>query len=222
MFSEDYLMRMINLAVAALVRAIGLRKDGDYEKANQSIDQALEQLTGLSADLLRQIDDQGVLNQLLTQGELDRERAVLVADLYSERGNICALQNQPDDACFCWHRALMISLEVTLSNPELTPADQKEKIDGLFSATKECQLPFDTRFNLYSYYDSIGRYAMAEYNLSRLLQSSNFQVEMVEEYKDFCQRLSEKSDLDLEKGGLSSKQVAEMARWIKKDQEDFD
>jgi tetratricopeptide (TPR) repeat protein len=221
MFSEDYLMRMINLAVAALVRAIGLRKEGQYEKANQSIDQALEQLTGLSADILGQLDDQGVLNRLFTQEELDRERAVVVADLYFERGNIHSLQNQSEDACFCYNRALVIFLEVTLSDPEQTRTDQKDKIDSLFLATKECRLPFDTRFNLYSYYDSIGFYAAAEFNLSRLVHSSNFQNELVEEYKDFCRRLSEKPALDLEKGGLSSEQVIEMTRWIKTNQEDF-
>lgn len=45
--TEDYILRMISLATAALLRAIGLRKGGQYEQAEQAIDQALEQLLGL-------------------------------------------------------------------------------------------------------------------------------------------------------------------------------
>ena len=42
MLTEDYIMRMINMAIAALLQAIGLRKAGEYNQALQTIDQALE------------------------------------------------------------------------------------------------------------------------------------------------------------------------------------
>lgn len=92
--TEDYILRMISLAIAALLRAIGLRKGGQYEQAEQAIDQALEQLLGLRADLLLRLDDQALLDRLTLQGELERDLAIVVADLYQEQAEISRAQDR--------------------------------------------------------------------------------------------------------------------------------
>jgi hypothetical protein len=56
MFTEDYLMRIINLAIATLMISIGLKKAGKYSEARQVIQQAIEQLTTLPANIVDQMD----------------------------------------------------------------------------------------------------------------------------------------------------------------------
>ena len=49
MFSEDYILRMIRMATAALAQIIGLKKAGQYQQALQAIDQALEEVISVLA-----------------------------------------------------------------------------------------------------------------------------------------------------------------------------
>ena len=205
MLTEDYLMRMINLAVAALLRAIGLRKEGQYFDAQQALDQAVEQLTGLRADLLLRLDDRALLDHLLIQGELDRERALLLADLYQEQGKLDQVQGNIARACASRIRALTLYLEVALGDKEGIAI--QEKIDGLIASVQVCQTPFETRFTLYSYYEDTGRYARAEQILASLISDGSYPEEMRQEYQDFCHRMLKKPSAELARGGLTPDQV---------------
>jgi protein involved in temperature-dependent protein secretion len=203
--TEDYILRMINLAVAALLRAIGLRKEGQYEQAEQAIDQALEQLLGLRADLLIRLDDQALLDRLTLQGELDHERAKVVADLYQEQAEISLAQGQVDYACLYRRRALVLWLETALSDPQAAPVD--DKIDLLQAGLEQCKIPFELRFTLYSYFEASGSYAKAEQALKLLTTSGEYAAEMRQEYAEFLQRLADRPDLALEQGGLRRDQL---------------
>lgn len=206
--TEDYILRMISLAVAVLLRAIGLRKEGQYEQAEQAIDQALEQLLGLRADLLMRLDDQALLDRLTLQGELDYERAKVIADLYQEQAEISLAQGQVDYACLYRRRALVLWLEVALSNPQAAPIE--DKIDSLLTGLEGCEIPFELRFSLFSYYEINGSYAKAEPILKQLAASGEYATEMQQEYRDFLLRMAEKPDRALEQGGLPRAKLQRM------------
>ena len=210
MLTEDYIMRMINMAIAALLQAIGLRKAGEYTQAIVTIDQALEQLTGLRADLLLRLDDRALLNSLSIQGELDQERAILVADLCSEQSEVYLAQNRPEAACLSRVRALTLYLEATADLPIDLPL--QEKINQIALAALECQAPFETRFALYSYYENIGNYVNASKVIKDLSEDRLYRSEMRQEYDEFFQRLLEKTDAELERGGMTRSQVEHTLR----------
>jgi hypothetical protein len=210
MLTEDYLLRMINLAVTALLQAMGLRKEGKYIEARQAVDQALEQLTGLRADLSGRLDDRALLDTLILQGEFDHERASLLADLYQEQGEIDQAQGYGDQACASRARALTLRLEASLSDPEGIAL--QDKIEQLVAATQACALSFEARFALYSYYENCGIYARAEQILGELRDDRHYGVEMRQEYGEFCLRLREKLDPELERGGLTRSKLEELMR----------
>ena len=210
MLTEDYIMRMINMAIAALLQAIGLRKAGEYNQALQTIDQALEQLTGLRADLLLRLDDHAFLDSLSIQGELDQERAIMVADLCNEQSEIYLAQNHPEIACLSRVRALTLYLEAT-PEVQIDPALQ-EKIDHTALAAQDCHAPFETRFALYSYYENIGNYVKAGQVIKDLSDDRLYHAEMRQEYAEFYQRLLEKSEIELERGGVTRSQVEHALR----------
>ena len=95
MFTEDYLMRIINQAIAALMIAIGLRKAGKYSEALQAVQQAIEQLTTLPANVVDQMEDANILTLLVVQGQLDTGRVAILADLAHEQGQILSNLDQP-------------------------------------------------------------------------------------------------------------------------------
>ncbi len=210
MLTEDYILRMINLGVAALLRAIGLRKEGHYDQAHQTVQQALEQLTGLRADLLTRLDERGLLDLLSVQEELDHDRTMLIADLYHEQGENFKAQNRPGEACFPQLRALNLALESSLSRPIEEVIALKEKIEVFAASVKTCHIPFETSYSLFNFYEVAGAYSEAERTLRPLIQHPQFGDAMRQEYQDFCDRLLEKTDRELEQAGLTRNLIQSM------------
>jgi tetratricopeptide (TPR) repeat protein len=152
MFTEDYLMRIINQAIAALMIAIGLRKAGKYSEALQAIQQAIEQLTTLPENIVDQMADGSILSMLVTQGQLDVGRLATLADLYQEQGEILIRLDQSVQGRIAFARALRFILEVPLSDAANLSADTFSKVEGLIQQLKGCPLPAETQVALSDYY----------------------------------------------------------------------
>jgi tetratricopeptide (TPR) repeat protein len=152
MFTEDYLMRIINQVIAALMTAIGLRKAGKYSEARQMIEQAIQQLTGLSTSLIDLMDDASVLSMLSTNGQLDIERLAVLGDLYQEKGGISFELGQPKPGIFAYTRALRLILEVVLGDDSRLSPESMVKIDALVQKLDQNPLPIDTQLALSDYY----------------------------------------------------------------------
>jgi hypothetical protein len=152
MFTEDYLMRIINQVIAALMNAIGLRTAGKYTQARQVIEQAIQQLTGLDTSLVDQLDDASILSMLTTNGHLDVERLALLGDLYQEEGANSFEQGQPVQGTVAYTRALRFILEVALADDDHLSPENMIKIGSLVEKLKQAPLPIETQMALSDYY----------------------------------------------------------------------
>jgi hypothetical protein len=156
MFTEDYFMRIINQALAALMTAIGLRKAGKYSEARQAIDQAIEQLTTLPASLIDQMEDASILSMLATRGELDLGRLAILADLFQEEGEILFNMDQPAQGSFAFARALRFNLEVALAGESGLVPENIGKVEYLRQRigqrSKDRDLPVETQLALSDYF----------------------------------------------------------------------
>jgi len=154
-YTEDFILRMIRQAVAVLVQVIGLKKAGQYQEAEQAIDGALERLLGLRAGLLKQLDDGQILEMLTVQEKLDVERLAVIADLFSEEGEILSSLNRPEEAAFAFERALRFYLETALQEVVEPRPDLLPKIDRLYRRLSHRDLPLETRLALLDYYEGL-------------------------------------------------------------------
>jgi hypothetical protein len=175
MFSEDYILRMINQAVAFLLKIAGLKKAGDYAEAQQAIDQALELLLGLRADIIKRLDDVSILKALTQQGKLDIHRLALIADLFKEDGD--------------------------------TSVDLTEEIEGLVQNLDIQNLPDNTLWTLFCYYERIGAYPKAEDAILRLAGRPNLYANIQPELVAFYERLLERPLGELAEAGMSRGEV---------------
>jgi len=155
MFTEDYLMRIINQAIAALLTAIGLRKAGKYSEARQAIQQAMEQLTTLPANLVDQMDDGSILSMLTAQGQLDVGRLAILADLYQEQGEILIKLDQPVQGSIAFGRGLRFILEVVLSEVADLSTENIDKVEVLVQRSNGNALPVETQLALSDYYQRL-------------------------------------------------------------------
>jgi hypothetical protein len=155
MFTEDYLMRIINQALAALLTAIGLKKRGKYKEARQAVEQAVEWLTGLQAGVVDQMDDDSILSLLTVEERLDVARLAVLADLYWEQGeNLLELGEAAPGEAAC-ARALRFTLEAALAGEgDLSPGNVG-KIESRRKALREDDLPVETRVALLDFFQRL-------------------------------------------------------------------
>ena len=190
MFSEDYILRMINQAILALLYIARLRQSRQYQKAQQVIDQSLEELLGLRADLLKQLDDEVIFRMLTMHEQLDAERVEVIADLFKVEGDILVDQNRQIDGKQSYLRALNFYLEAGLSDQpgKLSPT-LSQKIDSLASLPVIMPLPDDIQWSLFNYYELYTEYAKADATLTELATRPGVYADLQPEIIAFYQRL---------------------------------
>ena len=207
MYTQDFIKRMINQFVAALQMIIGLKAAGQYGQALQAIDQALEQLLGLKADLIKRLDDQTLLSSLTHNGKLDTDRLAILADLFKEEGDILASLNRPQESFSSHLRALNFYIEVGLSSlPEQLP-DPDQKLLDLFHQLDKFRLPHQTLYGLFAYCEKSGRFAQAASILGRLADDPSLRAEVQQEFQQFYRRLLDKPSADLQRGNLPRAEI---------------
>jgi hypothetical protein len=192
LFSEDYIMRMIRMATAAMVQIIGLKKGGQYRQALQAIDQALEEVLGLKADLIRAMDDESLLSALTQQDHLDTDRLLLLADLFFEETDILAMQDKPVASQASALRALNFYLDVVLDWGPERISEKYAKIEQLVDSLGENTLPPQTCFALYFYYVQVGELSSARRVLEKLKALPDWREDALSEEAELERKLADK------------------------------
>lgn len=214
MLTEDYLIRMINQAIAALATIAGLKKAGQHQEALQSIDQAVEQLLGLRAELVKQMDEQSLLAALTPGNKLDTRRLSLIAALFTEQGEVYAAMEKVAESKDSYQRALNFYLEVALGENVEAAQETPERIGFLVGNLVIADLPVDTRYALFLFYDQRGEYAQAEEALDELLAQADLKEAILPEAFSFYRNLLEQPESALRSGGMNRSHVQERLAWL--------
>ncbi len=212
MLTEDYIIRQINLAIAALLQILGLKKKGDYQTALELIDLAFEQLLGLRASMAKNLDDERLYFLLTRQERLDAQRLAVVADLIQEEGDIYALQGRAAESAADYTRALRYNLEVLFNESGVDRDEIRDKVETLAGRLDLAALGAETLWPLAGYYEETGAYAQAEAALRILAGRPETRAEVLPEVVAFYQRLLDLPPEKITAGGISPDQVKERLR----------
>ncbi len=155
MLTEDYIMRMINQALAVFLAALGLKKARKYDQALQTFDQAIESLLGMNAHLASQLDDSILLDRLTFMGRLDVDRSVLLADIYREEAEVYTSLRQPGASQLSNQRSLRLYLEAILADDANLTSELIQKVEPLRQVTNTSNLPIETRLAVQDYLDRL-------------------------------------------------------------------
>ena len=155
MLTEDYIMRMINQALAVLMIALGFKRTGHYNKALDAFDQAVESLLGLNTHLANQLDDNLLLNMLTFQEKIDVDRLLVLAEIYHEEAEVYLLQGRLEGNQFAAQRSLRLYLEAALASEADPNLDLIQKIELLRLKHASPALPVETRLALLDYFERL-------------------------------------------------------------------
>jgi tetratricopeptide (TPR) repeat protein len=207
--TDDYLIRQINLALAALANIIGLKTAGLYQNALFEIDQFLEQLLGLRSYMIKDLSDEAILTLISVPEGLDTDRLFIIAELIKAEGDIHAAQNHIADSQLDYLRSLNFFVEVVLNGGALNFPQPHDRIEDLVKALDFTKLPQETLYDLFQYYEHMGNYTKAEEALDQLTKLSESDESILQEHIEFYVRLQTKNDEELAKGGLPRSRVEE-------------
>jgi tetratricopeptide (TPR) repeat protein len=204
--SEDTLLRMLVAAIAeTIARLAMLRTAGKLDQALEVIDQNLEELLGLKANLVRQLDDSKIVEMLTNNDFLDVASLYYVAETFRQESEIRAEMDQTAEAQNCQMRALNLYLEVCFAvNNDFLEAD--DRVDELFDALGD-NTPEDTLFSTFDYYEQVGAYDRAEISINRMLRATGENPEILAEKRAFYERMLAESDEEIEAGGLDRETI---------------
>jgi hypothetical protein len=207
MLTEDYLIRLIRLGTVAMARLMGLKAQLLYQDAMYLLNQTLEEVFGMRADLVRNLDDESLLDALTFQGNLDTDRLVLAADLLREDSDLQAAFKNPEESRYSLQRALNFYVVAALAGGPRLQADPADKITRLLGQVALDDLSESALFDLFNYHEMKGQYAQAESILDHLAAKTLQADEIRQERQDFYGRLLAKSDTILLQGGVERRDI---------------
>jgi hypothetical protein len=208
LLTDDYLVRMIMAGLQTLAKVIGLKTAGQYQESQELIDQALEGLFGMRADLLKRLDDDTLFASLKVQGSPDTERIALAGKFFQEEGDLLTAQGDQDGGKWSYIRALNFSLEAAL-NGKYDDAELKMGITYLVNSLQGIELPPDTVYGLFCYHEESGNYKEADIILKALENQMDEKGAVQNERTAYYKRLLEKGDAELVEGGFTRWQVVD-------------
>jgi tetratricopeptide (TPR) repeat protein len=188
---------------------IAFKRRGKYDEAEALISRTAQKLLGFDADLLRQLSDEGIVQLLRRPDPSDVELYLVAAELLAEQGEIDELRGDRDQGYDCYHKALSLYLETCLGAPEGWSASYADKVTFLLDRLRDYPLPPTVDRKLFRYLELQGDYGQAENVLFRLAEAGDPEASAAGD--GFYERLREKTDEELEQGGLPRDEMEEGA-----------
>lgn len=215
MLTEDYFVRALNLLLAVLAKALGLKTAGMYIETLRTIDEAYEELLGIPAAVAHSLED-SQLFQLLVPGEMiDPLKLLTVAQLSEMEGDVFAeLQNTPQSQRW-YQRAVYFYLECEMAGLPSTVEPVQPVLLNLIHRLGVRQIPSESLFTLFQYATRIERYPLAESAMLELLDRTGKPPDLTAELRQFYENLLQKDDQSLSAAGYDRAELNfRLQKWI--------
>ena len=208
MIRNDYIMRMIEQLTVALANIAGLKVNHKYEEGLQRANEAFKDIFGLSAETIDSLDYKALIYLIGSNDVSGRAKCLIVAELLKERAEVYKALNKYDESLSCYLKSISIYIEMVLAEKELIQ-EYANKIEDIYKKINKYQIPRDSLFLLFRFFEDTGRYAKAEDTLFEILGDHSQDKTVVNEGISFYKRLKEKDEAELIKGNLPMDEVIE-------------
>lgn len=155
---KDYIMRIVEQFVQAILAIMRRRKAGEYKEAREQVRTAARYLLRMDIDLLLLFNDEHVLDHFKDfANRLDTEKCVLGADLFYELAMIEEAEKQSDRALRLKELCLYLYTVGLPKEVQFQKAQYFEKVSSLIEALRNQPLSEQTLASLRTYNAFMGR-----------------------------------------------------------------
>jgi tetratricopeptide (TPR) repeat protein len=214
MYEEDYIKRTIRQFTQLLSRLLGFQQEKNYPAALQLVDQAYQDLLGLSSGLAHYLVERDLLELLTVGGKLETEKAVILVQLLKAEGDLLAEQGNRREAITLYLKSLNLLLEVSNAIGVTFLKESFTNFQTVIEPLTLEDMPPETLASLFVFYDDLGEFAKAREVLIEYMETIDVREEGISQAVSFLQKLSTLSDEELASGNLTREE-------IEKDLQDF-
>lgn len=207
MIRRDYILRMVEEFIQALLRIRGLKNDQRLEDAFVLTEEEFKRVTGFDSESVLRLSETELLAKLIQSEPLHavREKMLFLTTLLRETGDILTAQGRIEDGRACYLKGLHLLLDSLMRGevgelPEFVP-----KVDDFVAALEE--LPVQTNALLMEHYERSGQFGKAEDALFAILGAEPNNSSAVEFGISFYERMQRQSDARLMDGNLPREEV---------------
>lgn len=209
-FREDFIKRLISQFFVALHKLLGFYKKEDYQGATEMVAQIRLELLGLSDHLANSLSPLDLIHMLSPGDEPNPAKPLILAELFKVEGDIYSAQGEEKSSFQSYLKSLDLLLEIAKEINETEFSDKFSDVESVAELLDEFVLPADTLATLFHYYESAGKYTLAEEALFDYIEDSSNAQEGVTAGLTFIKRLRDKTVEELSAGELTMVEVDEI------------
>lgn len=213
---NDYIIRMLQQMTVVFTRIIGLKENKRYDEALGATGEELKKRIGITPKLIDALAWDEIINLITTNEPQPSGKCLTVAGLLKEEGDIYRLQGEFEKGYERHLKSLYILLFANERyGVHLLEIDRL--IEQMMPSLSEYELPRDAKRMLFGYYETAGKYAKAENILFELVnEPEQKRQDVIQEGMAFYERLLQKNDEELEKGGLPQAEIMDGLQELQK------
>ena len=201
MIQRDFIMRMVQQFVAALLRMINLRTEGQTEQANQAIEQAYRSALGCGSEFIESLSGDEMLG-MMRSGIFSPEQVLIAARLIEEQAG-----GEESDSPDRLPKSLHLYLGVFAGPGSIILAEFAERIDLLVERIPVEQIAQQTLLLGVAYYANVGSFDRAESMLFHAAEQDPQSSDVIACGRGFYRDLEELPDDKLTSGGLPREEM---------------
>lgn len=179
MILQDYIMRMIAQLVKVLAKILFNKETGDFRAANNEIESAFKNITGMDYFMLSSLSDKDIISLLnfSKDNATAGVKCLVIAKLLKEKAELPQdeklLESDPGDEFI---KSLSLYLEgINNINTDDIELDIFIKdLDDMISQINDDEIPNEIRIKILKYYQLLGRSEAAERESKKLKESGQF------------------------------------------------
>ena len=206
MVERDYIMRMIQMLVQALVQILFHKRGGQYPEALGEIQKASKTLIGVELDVIRRLTDIQIIELLSLVKIFGVPKCYVAGRLLKEEAEILELQGKSVEVRELLVKSLSLMTEAAVQYGGPTDPDHTAAIEEVTRAVPIDELPVHIQKKMFKYYETMHRYGKAEDVLFLIVDK---EPGFVVEGDRFYERLQKKSDEELLEGNFSRGEIEE-------------
>lgn len=214
MFTNDYIMRMIEQLVWGIALIMGLKRENKAEEASTLLTDTLHKFFGLNDRTLEEQPWENLMSVVSLGGAPDMERCALLAQLVKEKADLTRMRGGPGAEGF-YIKALNMLATAVLEDDRLLTETNRKYMDEIAEALAGAELPEESLLLLFQYREEAGQYGKAEDVLYDLLKSTGNREDIKRNGEEFYGRLLRLPDAVLAEGNLPRSEVAEGLRRLR-------
>lgn len=213
MVQRDYLVRQLETFMRGLAQAILLREAQREVTAALVLDDLSERFLGVRATELATLSYRALAARIAVGGDGDLDRRLIAADVLDETALLMEAEGRSEAALSVYALSFRLLAEIGESRGSGAVEGREGRLDRAASRILRADLDRDTLILLWRHQLRMGRYAAAEDILFPLLEAAieggRQGRELVAAGVQAYEALLERSDADLESGGLPRDEVLE-------------